>query len=225
MKKLKINLLFLATLATLSSQSALAALDLYIIAQAGNIDNAGKINSGNDLAMLTGFGLVDGEVKAKYNTSLLNSGSLQANNINLLAVNEINLLSGGDVTAQGAANFTAIKFSNDAAITGQSASVTAKEVRNSGVMQTTGLLSVEGKNGIYNTGRMEAGTLALITDEKISNSSCVWWVLCTKGTMTADKITITAPKIASLRELDGNYTTQTLELNKPVAPSEPGISL
>ena len=202
-----------------------AAGDIGIIAQAGNIDNAGKITSGKDLTMLTGFGPVGEEVKAKFNTSLLNSGSMQANNISLLAVNEINLLSGGDVTAQGAAYISAAKVSNDAALIGQSASVAAKEVRNSGVMQTTGLLSVEGKNGIYNTGSMEAGTLALITDEKISNSSCVWWVFCTKGTMKADKITITAPKIASLRELDGNYTTQTLELNKPVAPSEPGTSL
>jgi hypothetical protein len=39
---------------------------------------------------------------------------------------------------------------------------------------------------------------------------------------TQDELLI---KIASLRELDGNYTTQTLELNKPVAPSEPGTSL
>lgn len=202
-----------------------AAGDIAIVSFAGNMDNAGKIISGKNLSMQTGYAPVDGIIAPFENTSLLNSGSMQANNVSLVAVNKINLLSGGEVTAQDSAYISAAKISNDAAISGQSVSVAANEVWNSGVMQSTGLLSVKGKNGIYNTGRMEAGTLALITDEKISNSSCVWWIFCTKGTMTADKITITAPKIASLRELDGNYTTQTLELNKAAAPSESGISL
>ena len=202
-----------------------AAGDIKIASLADNIENTGKIIAGNNLIMETGYGPVDGSIKALYKTSVLNSGSLKAGTLSVDAVNEINLLSGGDVTTQGSAYLSAPTFSNAASLTGQHVFVVANEVRNEGSLQATGMLSVFGKNGIYNTGSMEAGTLALITDEKISNSSCVWWVFCTKGTMKADKITITAPKIASLRELDGNYTTQTLELNKPVAPSEPGTSL
>jgi len=133
------------------------------------------------------------------------------------AVKEVSLLSGGNVISQGTTYVSATKVSNGATLTAQNASVVANEVSNQGVIQTSGLLNVSGKNGISNTGTMKAGTLTLATDEKISNSSCLLWILCSKGTLSADKITITAPKIAAIGDLDGTYTTQVIELNKPAA--------
>lgn len=199
--------------------------DINIISMAGDMQNAGEITAGNSLTMQTGYSPVNGVIKAVANTSLLNSGSLQAGAINLNAVKEINLLSGGTVSAQGTAYISASKFFNGATVTGQNALIVANEVRNEGVVETTGLLSVSGKNGITNTGTLKAETLALATDEKISNSSCSWWIFCTSGTIAADNIIINAPKIASIRDLDGNFTTPSLELNKPVAPSAPGTGL
>jgi len=202
-----------------------AAGNINVVSIAGDIENTGKISAGKNLLMQTGYGSVDGTMTAIANTRLLNSGSLQAGNISLNAVKEIKLSLGGDVTTQGTAYLSASKVSNAATLTGQNTSIVANEVQNSGLMQTTGTLSVYGKNNIMNTGTLKAGTLALTTDEKISNSSCILWVLCIKGTMAADKITITAPKIASLSNLDGYYSTQTLELNKPAASSESAPSL
>lgn len=202
-----------------------AAGAVNIVSLAGDIENKGTITTPKTLAMQTGYNTVNGVVTAVANTSLLNSGSIQAGNLSMNAVKEVSLLSGGDVTSQGTAYVSATKVSNAATLTAQNASVVANEVRNQGVMQTTGLLNVSGKNGISNSGTMKAGTLTLATDEKISNSSCLLWVLCSKGTMSADKITITAPKIAAIGDLDGNYTTQVLELNKPAATPATDTSL
>lgn len=199
--------------------------NIKIASLSGDIENRGKITAENNLVIETGYGPVDGVTKALYQTQVLNSGSLQAGAISVDAVKEINLLSGGDVTSQSLAYLSAKKFSNAANLTAQNAIIMAGEVRNEGVMQATGLLSVSGDKGITNTGTLKAETLALATDEKISNSSCVWWIFCTSGTMTADNIIINAPKIASIRDLDGNYMTPSLELNKPVAPSVPGTGL
>lgn len=93
----------------------------------------------------------------------------------------------------------------------------ANEIANKVVIQTTGLLNVSGKKSIINTGTMKAGTLTVVSDEKISNSYCAFWVLCNKGTMSADKISITVPKIKAISDLDGNYTAQVPELNQPAA--------
>lgn len=202
-----------------------AAGAVNIISLAGNIENRGTITTPKTLAMQTGYNTVDGVVTAVANTSLLNSGAIQAGNLSMNAVKEVSLLSGGDVTSQGTAYVSATKVSNAATLTAQNASVVANEVSNQGVMQTTGLLNVSGKNGISNSGTMRAGTLTLATDEKISNASCLLWVLCSKGTMSADKITITAPKIAAISDLNGTYTTQVLELNKPAATPATDTSL
>lgn len=202
-----------------------AAGAVNIVSLAGNIENRGTITTPKTLAMQTGYNTVDGVVTAVANTSLLNSGAIQAGNLSMNAVKEVSLLSGGDVTSQGTAYVSAIKVSNAATLTAQSASVMANEVSNQGVMQATGLLNVSGKNGISNSGTMKAETLTLATDKKISNSSCLLWVLCSKGTMSADKISITAPKIAAIGDLDGTYTTQVLELNKPAATPGTDTSL
>jgi filamentous hemagglutinin family protein len=220
-----------ATIASLgkfsNSNKALidAAGTVNIISLAGNIENNGTITTPDTLAMQTGYNTIDGAVTAVANTSLLNSGSIQAGNLSMNAVKEVRLLSRGDVTSQGTAYVSAMKVSNDATLTAQNASIVANEVRNKGVIQTSELLNVSGKNGIFNTGTMKAGTLTLATDEKISNSSCFLWVFCTKGTMSADKITIKAPKMTSISALDGTYTTPALELNKSAAPQAPDTSL
>jgi len=202
-----------------------AAGTVNIISLAGDIENRGTITTPKTLTMQTGYTTVDGVATVVANTSLINSGSIQAGNLSMNAVKEISLLSGGDVTSQGTAYVSAAKVSNAATLTAQNTSLVANEVSNQGVIQTTGLLSVSGKNGISNTGTMTAGTLTLATDEKISNSSCFLWVFCTTGTMSADKITIKAPKITSISDLDGNYTTQVLELNKPAAIQPSDTSL
>lgn len=194
-----------------------AAGTVNIVSLAGNIENKGTITTPKNLAMQTGYNTVDGVVTAVANTSLLNSGSIQAGNLSMNAVKEVSLLSGGNVISQGTTYVSATKVSNGATLTAQNASVVANEVSNQGVIQTSGLLNVSGKNGISNTGTIKAGTLTLATDEKISNSSCLLWILCSKGTLSADKITITAPKIAAIGDLDGTYTTQVIELNKPAA--------
>lgn len=194
--------------------------DISIVSLIGNIDNKGTISTQKTLAIQTGYNnLINGTVPAKAvaNTSLLNSGSLQAANISLNAVKEVNLSSGGYVNTPGITYISAAKVSNAATLSGQTASIIASQVKNEGTITMTGLLNVSGNNGISNTGTIKAGTLNLATNEKISNSSCFLWVLCTTGTMTAEKITITAPKITRIRDLDGNYITKTLELNKPAA--------
>ncbi|MGK3143675.1 filamentous hemagglutinin N-terminal domain-containing protein [Pantoea sp. C2G6] len=187
--------------------------DTNIVSLIGNVENKGAISTSKTLAIQTGYSAINGAGTAIANTSLLNSGSMQAGNISLNAVKEISLLSGGKVSTSGAAYLSAAKVSNAATLTGQSALIVTNAFKNEGEMQTTGLLNIYGKNGITNTGTLKAGTLTLATDEKISNASCFLWLLCTPGTMTADKITITAPKIASINDLDGNYVTNILELN------------
>lgn len=192
-----------------------AAGNASIVSLAGDIENKGSITASKNLAIQTGYTTVNGVATAVANTSLLNSGSIQAGNLSINAVKEVSLLSGGDITSQGTAYVSAAKVSNLATLTAQNASVMANEVSNKGLMQTTGLLSVTGKNSIINRGTMKAGTLTLASDEKISNAFCALWVLCNTGTMSADKISITAPKIASIKDLDGNYNTKLLELNQP----------
>ena len=202
-----------------------AAGAINIVSLAGNIENSGTITTPKTLAMQTGYNTVDGVVTAVANTSLLNSGSIQAGNLSLNAVKKVSLLSGGDVTSQGTAYVSATTVSNAATLTAQHASVVANEVSNQGVMQTTGQLNLSGKNGISNSGTLKAGTLTLTTDEKISNASCLLWVLCNKGTMSADKILISAPKIAAVSDLDGHFITPVLELNKPAATAAMDTSL
>lgn len=191
-----------------------------IVSLAGNIENSGTITTPKNLVIQTGFNTVNGVTTAVANTSLHNSGSIQAGNLSLYAVKEIGLLSGGDVTSQGTAYLLATNVSNAATLTAKNASIVAtNDFSNQGGIQTTGALSVTGKNSIANTGTMKAGTLTLATEGTISNSSCFLWVFCSEGTMSADKISITAPKITSISNLDGKYTTQVLELNKPATNS------
>jgi len=202
--------------------------NLNIVSLIGDVDNKGTLTSQKTLAMQTGYdNLVNGTavVTAIANTSLLNSGSIQAGNLSLNAVKAVSLSSGGDVTTPGIAYISAAKVTNASTLTGQTASIIANDVANTGTVNTTGQLNILGKNGISNTGTLTAGTLSLATDEKISNSSCFLWILCKSGTMKADTITITAPKITRISDLDGNYTTQVLELNKPAAAADTNSSL
>jgi len=195
-----------------------------IFSLAGDIENKGSIATPKTLTMQTGYSTVNGVITPVANTSLINSGSIQADSIGLYAVKEVSLLS-GDITAQSTAYVSAASVSNAGTLTAQNASVISNAFSNQGVMQTTGLLSVSGKNSIANRGTLKAGTLTLATDGKISNSYCRLWLMCTQGTMKADKITIAAPKIAAIGDLDGNYTTQILELNKTEADPVSDTSL
>jgi len=211
-----------ATIVTLSkfSNSKNAQINaagaVNIVSLAGNIENKGTITTPKNLTMQTGYNTVDGVVTAVANTSLLNSGSIQAGSLSMNAVKNVSLSSGGNVISQGTAYVSATTVSNAGALAAQNASVVANEFSNQGVIQTSGLLNVSGKKSISNTGTMKAGTLTLATDEKLSNSSC-FWVLCSRGTMSADKISITAPKIAAIADLNGTYDTPLLELNTPPA--------
>ncbi|MEB7540532.1 filamentous hemagglutinin N-terminal domain-containing protein [Pantoea anthophila] len=190
-----------------------------IVSLAGDIENKGSIKTPGALTMQTGYSTVNGVTTPVANTSLINSGSIQAGDVGLYAVKEISLLSGGDITAQATASLSAVSVSSAGTLMAQNASVVSDEFSNQGVMQATERLSVTGKNSIYNRGTLKAGTLALTTDGKLSNASCRVWLLCKQGTMKADKITISAPKISSVTDLDGYYTTQLLELNKPETDS------
>lgn len=185
---------------------------------AGDIENKGAISTAGALTMQTGYSTVNGVITPVANTSLINSGSIQADTIGLYAVKGVSLRS-GDVTAQSTASVSAVTVSNAGTLTAQNASLVSDDFSNQGVMQATERLSVTGKSGISNKGTLKAATLALTTDGKISNTSCRLWLLCRQGTMKADKISISAPKITTIADLDGDYTTQLLELNKPETAS------
>jgi len=197
-----------------------AAGSINIVTLTGNVENKGSISTPQSLVMQTGYSTVDGVVTAVANSSLINSGAIQVGHLSMNAVKEVTLLAGGAVTAQGSAQISASYVSNATTLTAQNASVMANSFRNNGEIATTNLLNISGKNGIVNTGTLKAGTLALATDGKISNASCMLWVFCHKGTLSADKITIAAPKIHAISDLDGNYYTKELELNKPAATAE-----
>jgi len=186
-----------------------------MVSLAGDINNKGTITTYGTLTIQTGYNTVDDVVTAVASTSVLNSGVIWAENLSISAVKNISLSAGGKVTSPGTAYLSATKVFNAASLIAQNASIVANEVRNKGVIQTAGRLNVSGKNDITNSGTMKAGTLTLITDEKVSNAYCLLWLLCDKGTLSADTIQITAPKLTAMSDLGGYYTTQLLELNKP----------
>ncbi|WP_233501053.1 filamentous hemagglutinin N-terminal domain-containing protein [Pantoea sp. ARC270] len=190
-----------------------------ILSFKGNVENKGTITASKALGMQTGYNTTNGVTTAIANTSLINSGSIQASSLNMIAVKEVDLLSGGNVTAQGTANISALSVSSAGTLTAQNANIFSDKFNNQGVIQATERLNVTGKKEIFNRGTLQAATLVVTTDGKISNASCRLWLLCKQGTMKADKISILAPKITTIAALDGNYTTQLLELNKPETDS------
>lgn len=200
-----------------SAKGTLSGTSAYqIVSYTGDIENNGVIESEGAVYARTGYMPNESYVLAPIaNTSIINTGSITgATGVTLQATKAITLTT-GSVATQAAAYLSAETVNNATSLSGNNITVYANTFENTGTLQASNQLTVTGVSGISNYGTLEGKTLTLNTEGKISSTSCSWFALCKKGTISAEKLAINAPKVSKISDLGGNIIAQVVELNKP----------
>ena len=200
--------------------------DVQLISLAGDIENKGAIKTAGSLYGQSGYANVEGKVAAVANTSIINAGSIDvAKDLSLVAVKEIALKSQKDkasdfkqVVVGGDAALNAEKVYSEGAFIAKNISAQTSEIENKGDMAALETMTLSGKKRITNNGSLSARTLSLASEGEIKNYTCSWLVLCSSGTVTADKMTVTAPKMTKLSNIGGEMWVSVIEFNKPAEP-------
>ncbi len=189
-----------------------------IVSYTGDIDNEGVIDSEGVVYVRTGYAPDENKVQTPVaNTSIINTGRISGvNNVTLQATRAINLTT-GTVNSQATTYLAATAVNNAVSVGGKNITVYSGTFNNTGTMEASEQLTVTGISGISNTGTLKGKTLTLNTDGEISNVSCSWFVVCKKGTLSAETLAINAPAVKNVSDIGGNIFAQVLELNKPVS--------
>lgn len=194
--------------------------DIQLISYRGDIENRGEIATLSSVYAQSGFAPVEDEYAAVANTSVINSGSMRAaGDIRLIAVKEVALKS-ADLTAGGDASFTAAKVSNKGHLLANNITLMGNEIENGGAIVAANDLTITGNQWITNNGSLTARTLSLASEGLINNRTCSWYIFCQSGIITAEKMTVIAPKMSSITDIGGDLRVNSVEMNKPAEPAD-----
>lgn len=189
-----------------------------IVSYAGDIENKGVIESEGAVYARTGYMPNESYVLTPVaNTRIINTGSISgATGVTLQATKAINLTA-GSLDSQATAYLGAATVNNVGTLNGNNITVYSNTFENSGTLQAANQLTVTGVNSISNYGTLKGKTLTLNTEGEINGASCSWLVLCKKGTLSAETLTLNAPTVSKISDLGGNIIAQVIELNKPAS--------
>jgi len=189
-----------------------------LLSYANSVENHGTLSADGNLIIGAGYAPDSNNVmQPNANAKIINAGTItSAGGVALQATQAVELNT-GSLTSKGTTSLSASTVNNSVTVNAGNIVVNANAFSNEGTMSADDQFTITSKNSIVNSGTLKGQTLALNTEGAINGKVCSWLVFCKKGEMSADRITITAPAVATINDIKGTINAQVIELNKSAA--------